>query len=120
MTEDISKFLYFNGQSYTFTWENGRQLASAIPSDTFVHFEYNADGIRTEKRVSKTYNMYYRLDGDKVVEMVKSGVGVNNRYVFIYDNDGTMILHLHICGMIIVLLLHTGISFLALTITISR
>ena len=25
---------YYNGQSYTFTWENGRQLANAIPSDT--------------------------------------------------------------------------------------
>ncbi len=79
---------YYNGQSYTFTWEKGKQLASAVTGGKTLSFEYNADGIRTEKTVSGEYTYYYRLDGDKVVEMVKSGVGVNNRYVFIYDNDG--------------------------------
>ncbi len=79
---------YYNGQSYTFTWEKGKQLASAVTGGKTLSFEYNADGIRTEKTVSGEYTYYYRLDGDKVVEMVKDGVGVHNRYVFIYDNDG--------------------------------
>ena len=42
---------------------------------TALSFEYNADGIRTEKTVSGEYTYTYRLDGDKVVEMIKSGVG---------------------------------------------
>lgn len=79
---------YYNGQSYTFTWEKGKQLASAVTGGKTLSFEYNADGIRTEKTVSGEYTYTYRLDGDKVVEMVKDGVGVNNRYVFIYDNNG--------------------------------
>ncbi len=79
---------YYNGQSYTFTWEKGKQLASAVTGGKTLSFEYNADGIRTEKTVSGEYTYTYRLDGDKVVEMVKDGVGVHNRYVFIYDNDG--------------------------------
>lgn len=82
---------YYNGRSYTLTWENGRQLANAIPTDTFVHFEYNADVIRTEKRVSKAYNMYYRLDGDTIIEMKKvanDGSGTTERYVMAYDENG--------------------------------
>ena len=79
---------YYNGQSYTFTWEKGRQLASAVTGGKTVTFEYNADGIRTEKHVSGTADYYYRLDGDKVVEMVKESELGTQRYVFIYDNEG--------------------------------
>jgi len=57
----------------------GKQLASAVTGGKTVSFEYNSDGIRTEKTVSGEYTYTYRLDGDKVVEMVKDGVGVHNR-----------------------------------------
>ena len=79
---------YNNGQSYTFTWERGKQLASAVTGGKTVTFEYNANGIRTEKHVSGTADYYYRLDGDKVVEMVKESELGTQRYVFIYDNEG--------------------------------
>ena len=79
---------YCNGQSYTFTWEDCNQLASAVTGGKTVTFEYNSDGIRTEKTVSDEYTYYYRLDGDKVVEMVKDGFEVHDRYVFLYDDEG--------------------------------
>ena len=82
MTEDISKFLYYNGQSYTFTWEKGKQLASAVTGGKTLSFEYNADGIRTEKHLSSTHDIYYRLLDDKVVDMKK------------LSENGTLCLHL--------------------------
>jgi len=79
---------YFNGQSYTFTWKNGRQLASAVTGGKTVTFKYNADGIRTEKHLSSTHDIYYRLLGNKVVEMKKLSENGTERYVFIYDDSG--------------------------------
>lgn len=79
---------YYNGQDYTFTWENGNQLASTVTGGKTVTYEYNADGIRTEKHVSGTADYYYRLDGSKVVEMSESGIYGDSRYVFVYDEAG--------------------------------
>ena len=78
---------YYNGQSYTFTWEDGNQLASATVGGKTIDFYYNSDGIRTKKETpDATY--YYRLSGSKVVEMAKENENGTVRYVFIYDADG--------------------------------
>ena len=61
---------YYNGQSYTFTWEDGNQLASATVGGKTISFDYNSDGIRTAKYVAGEADYYYRLNGTKVVEMV--------------------------------------------------
>ena len=65
---------YYNGQSYTFTWEDCNQLASAVTGGKTVTFEYNSDGIRTEKHVSGTADYYYRLSGSKVMEMASGAL----------------------------------------------
>ena len=53
-----------------------------------MSFKYNADGIRTEKHLSGKYGVYYRLDGDRVIEMRMTGADINTRYVFTYDAQG--------------------------------
>ena len=54
-------------------------------------YEYNANGIRTEKHVSGTADYYYRLAGNKFVEMDVSTSALNGwsyRLVFVYDESG--------------------------------
>ena len=54
---------YFNGDTrWNFTWENGRQLATAFSSegntDTTIDYAYDLNGYRTSKTViTKTYEM---------------------------------------------------------------
>ena len=55
---------YYNG--FTFTWQKGRQLASASNGSTSVSYTYNNDGYRTSKTVNGT-TTDYTLEGDKVL-----------------------------------------------------
>ena len=41
---------YYNGSSCTFSWQNGRQLATAVKGSQSLSFAYNDEGIRTRKR----------------------------------------------------------------------
>lgn len=77
---------YYNGQSYTFTWEDGNQLKSATVGGKTLTFYYNSDGIRTKKETPDAD--YYRLSGSKVVEMAKEYENGTDRFVFIYDKEG--------------------------------
>ena len=81
---------YYNGQEYEFTWENGRRLRRAEVNGENLLYEYNENGIRTEKRSVGKYTDSYRLDGNKVVEMKRSYTGSTrtDRYVFYYDESG--------------------------------
>lgn len=54
-----------NYDGYTFTWEQGRQLAGIDGNGKDIDFKYNVDGIRTEKTVDGVTTKY-RLVGDKV------------------------------------------------------
>ena len=40
---------YYNGSSYTFTW-NGRELAKAVKGGVTTTYKYGADGLRTQKK----------------------------------------------------------------------
>lgn len=48
---------YFNGTRWYFSWENGRQLATARTSadnvDTSITYAYDLNGLRTEKQVTR-------------------------------------------------------------------
>ena len=55
---------YRNG--FTFTWQKGRQLASASNGSTSVSYIYNNDGYRTSKTVNGT-TTDYTLEGDRVL-----------------------------------------------------
>ena len=55
---------YRNG--WNFTWQKGRQLASAANGSTSISYTYNNDGYRTSKTVNGT-TTDYTLEGSKVL-----------------------------------------------------
>ena len=54
---------YYNqpnlSEGYTFSWQNGRQLASGTKGTTEFAYTYNADGLRTKKVVNGVTTEYY-------------------------------------------------------------
>ena len=77
---------YYNGKNYTFTWQNGRQMASASVNGLNIGFEYDIDGLRTKKTVQngETYNYYY--SGSKLHAMTwENGAKMLS---FLYDSSG--------------------------------
>ena len=78
---------YYNGSSYTFTWEQGRRLNSASKSGgAATYYTYDANGIRTSKTVSGMQHTYY-LNGSQIVAEEFDG----NLFVYMYDADGSPI-----------------------------
>ena len=75
---------YYNG--FNFTWQRGRQLASASNGTTSVSYTYNSDGYRTSKTVGETL-IQYTLEGDKVY--FEQNGDVELRYF--YDASGAPI-----------------------------
>ena len=67
---------YRNG--WNFTWQKGRQLASAANGSTSISYTYNNDGYRTSKTVNGT-TTDYTLEGDRVL-IEKTG----SDYVWLY------------------------------------
>ena len=77
---------YYNGSSYTFTWENGRQLKTATVGSKNLSFTYNQDGIRTSKTVNGVVHNY-TLSGSQILTEEWG----NNLVVYLYDLDGAPI-----------------------------
>ena len=74
---------YYNGSSYTFTWD-GRELATAVKGSTSVSYKYGADGLRIRKTVGNTVYNYYYADG----LLIRQTWGTN--YMdFLYDESGS-------------------------------
>ena len=66
--DDIGNPLsYNNGSSYTFTWKNGRELATLSTGTTSVTYNYNADSVRIKKTVNGVVHEYV-VDGYKILE----------------------------------------------------
>ena len=60
---------YYNGSRYTFTWQNGRQLASTDVGGVTYNYQYDASGIRTRKtNFDGGYTEYYVVEGLAVAE----------------------------------------------------
>ncbi len=76
---------YYNGLSYTFTWKNGRQLAS-ISGATSATYKYNEDGIRISKTAGGAKHTYY-LNGTQIVAEEWS----NKLLIYLYDTNGSPI-----------------------------
>ena len=73
---------YYNGSSYTFTW-NGRELAKVVKGGVTTTYKYGADGLRTQKTVGSTVYNYYYADG----LLIRQTWGSN--YIdFLYDESG--------------------------------
>ena len=77
---------YYNGYPYSFTWENGRRLATATRGATSLSFEYNDEGIRTSKVVNGVEHIYY-LNGSQIIAELWG----NSMCIYLYDNDGSPI-----------------------------
>ena len=73
----------YNGTRYTFTWENGRSLATATDGTTNISYAYDADGLRTSKTVNST-TTYFFYAGGQLLRQAKSG----NPTDFFYDANG--------------------------------
>jgi RHS repeat-associated protein len=71
---------------WTYTWEAGRQLASASTTGTSISYKYDDNGIRTSKTVNSV-TTDYTLFGDKVV--VESNGTDTLKYT--YDNVGNLV-----------------------------
>lgn len=70
----------------TYTWQNGRQLASITNGTNTYEYKYNEAGIRTEKTVNGTTTNYY-LEGSKVVYEKTE----ENIIYYSYDESGQLI-----------------------------
>ncbi len=70
---------YYNGTSYTFTWE-GRRLVGAVSGSKTMSFKYNDEGIRTSKTVNGVTTTYYVNGGQIVAEKTDT-----RTIVYIYD-----------------------------------
>ena len=75
---------YNNGSAYTFTWQNGRELASVVKGGVTTTYKYGADGQRIEKKYGSTTYNYYYADG----LLVRQTWGTH--YIdFLYDESGS-------------------------------
>ena len=84
----IGGLSYYNG--YTFTWQNGRELATSKKNDIVTTYKYGADGLRIQKTVGSTVYNYYYSDG----LLVRQTWGSN--YIdFLYDESGLAYSFIH-------------------------
>ncbi len=84
---------YYNGTSYSFTWQNGRQLASATVNGSTYTYKYNQDGIRLSKQYGNTL-VEYILDGTKIIyeRVYNTATGtpaLTSETIYSYDSMGT-------------------------------
>ena len=118
--ESISYDSIGNPTSYrgaTLTWEKGRQLKSYTYGSNSVSFKYNAEGLRTEKKVgSKTYSYVWssgllmqQTDGTNTLNFSYSpdgrplGVLFNGTsYYYIYNLQGDVIGLYNYLGAVVV------------------
>ena len=75
--------IYNNGSAYTFTWTDGRRLATATKDAVAYAFTYNEEGIRTSKTVGGVKHIY-TLDGSRIV----SEQWGNHFVLYLYDESG--------------------------------
>ncbi|MDY4220226.1 MAG: hypothetical protein SOY32_07395, partial [Candidatus Faecousia sp.] len=82
---------YYNGQRYTMTWRNGRELNTATVGGKTYSYEYDVNGLRTRKTNSDGgYTQYYIVDGLTVAEQRFTSTGAEKytlRYLFDENNS---------------------------------
>ena len=84
---------YYDGYRYTFTWTEGRRLASVQYGSQLTRYLYDANGLRTKKiNPNGTYVEYYIVDGRYLGEIhytASGGVDLFIRYN--YDESGSVV-----------------------------
>ena len=82
---------YYNGTRWTFTWENGRTLATATDGTTSISYDYDANGLRTKKTVGNSTHYYCYASGQLLRErIISTGSGGTQTTTldFFYDANG--------------------------------
>ena len=74
---------YYNGTRWNFTWENGRNLATASSASGSLSFEYDSDGLRTSKKVGSVTHNYFYASGQLLRETYEDII-----LDFSYDANG--------------------------------
>ena len=82
-TAPATRLAYYNGADYTFTWEQGRQLASVTKGNKTASYTYDMSGVRSSKTVNGVSYEYTTLSG-KITRMTWSGNAVD----IVYDDAG--------------------------------
>lgn len=70
---------YYNGTSYSFTWE-GKRLVSATSGAKTLSFSYNDEGVRTKKAINGVETKYYLFGSQIMSEKTDA-----RTIVYIYD-----------------------------------
>lgn len=65
---------YYNGSRWTFSWQNGRQLASASKSGTSISYTYDLNSLRTSKTVNGVQHNYVYASGKLLRETYGSTI----------------------------------------------
>ena len=77
-----------SGAIYTFSWQNGRQLASGTKGETTFAYTYNADGLRTKKVVDGVTTEYYWAGSQLAMMIVNPDLSTKKVLKFYYDAEG--------------------------------
>ena len=82
-----------NDGTWTYVWENGRQLKQMSKAGTTATFDYNHDGLRVRKTVidsTGTTVTNYTLHGKNIVHMTRKNAGqsIDDSLHFFYDASG--------------------------------
>ena len=79
---------YYNGNNWTFTWRNGRELDTAASGSTSLSFEYDQGGIRTQKKVGDVTHRYYYASG-KLLRETWTQDSTDYVLDFLYNQNGS-------------------------------
>ena len=73
---------YYNGADWTFTWQEGRRLATANGGGKALTFTYDSDGLRLTKKVGNTTYSYLYAGG----KLMRQTDGTNTLDFFYSEN----------------------------------
>jgi RHS repeat-associated protein len=73
-------------EGFSFEWDNGKMLSQAVNSEYNIMYNYNSNGLRTEKEINGNKTIYY-YDGNKIIKES------NDEYeiLYMYDSAGNII-----------------------------
>ncbi len=72
------------------TWKARELQSLTVTGGPSVAFEYNSDGIRTQKTVGGSIIHDYVLDGTKIIRETVTGGGNNYTLYYLYDTSGSV------------------------------
>lgn len=75
---------YYNGSSYSLTWDQGKRLSTLTKSGNSLSYTYDDEGYRTSKTVNGIVHSY-TLDGGRIISEEYDGTLI----IYIYDENGT-------------------------------